>query len=241
MLDREPLARDAVMLQVALERQPDAREAQLAVNSPREVWWEAAWPDGTLLPAIASERVFNVPASQWRLDLNPSADAVTHASGAVQVSGWWLSENEAPAAATLIAGEDFNQLQDLVDRSLQIAGETVVIEGVRVDQRSQTAANGTASPQPCLIVSLHGTPGKTYWVRWRNANVTGVEHHHYPTIGRYVGMSWPIDEKTAVAPGTRLEIVPLDALKREAVARGTFIRFPEVALPAEAPTPAAPK
>ncbi len=86
-----------------------------------------------------------------------------------------------------------------------------------------------------MIVSLQGSPGKSYWVRWRNTTATGIEQHHYASIGRNVGIAWPLDEQTAIAPGTRLEIVPLDALKREAQARGLQVTFRHVPLPVTVP------
>ncbi len=235
VLSCEPTPQKGLALQVALERQPDAREAQLAASAPREIWWEMAWPNGTPLPAIACQRLYNTPTAQWQLEVHPSVVALADAGDALQISAWWLSENETPAAVTLVAGQDFAKLSDLADRVWQIDGDQVAIEGVRVERRDVNTSPGHREQQPCVIVSLQGSPGKSYWVRWRNTTATGIEQHHYASIGRNVGIAWPLDEQTAIAPGTRLEIVPLDALKREAQARGLQVTFKHVPLPVTVP------
>ncbi|HTN75473.1 MAG TPA: hypothetical protein VL096_09505, partial [Pirellulaceae bacterium] len=220
------------MLRVAIERQPDPRELQLAIPKPREIWWEATLPDGTHLPATTTDREYQTPLPQWQLRLSGlSSDNSPTNEQTVKVSAWWLAASETPAAATFIAGRDFHALSDLVGKQVEIAGDTILIETLHVQQRRLPVGN-QYEDVPCLIGSIRGGQSHTYWLRWREVQIPGREHRHYPSIGRHVGYFWPIDENALIQPGTRLEIVALETLKRRAETYQTHVSFDSVAIPA---------
>lgn len=206
-------------VRVAIELQPDPREVELAVPTPRDLWWELTQADGTLVSSFTSDRIFDRAPPQWELRLP------TTTPRDLTLTGWWLAENPVPAVITLTAGRDFKSLSELAGRTFEIAGETITIEDVRIQQRDVPGSDGSEAPQQCLLATLQSPSQQTYLLRLQDGVERGHEHRCYPSIGRYIGVYWPCDEQSLLANACRLEIISLSMLKELAAQQGTKAVF----------------
>jgi hypothetical protein len=212
----EPAAR----VRVGLERVSDPREVQLGVPKPAEIWWELTTGVDQLPCFVSATRVYDAGLLAWNVELACLPGATPPATLAAELKGWWVPPLEPIASTTLVAGRDFNKLEDL-------AGRTIEMDGAKLQIREAT--HDVATNNLRLIVD--GAPQTTLWVRLRNLPVTATEHRHYTSLGRYVGDFGLTDAPALAASGWHVEFISLPVLKRRAEQLGTQVRFSSLLMP----------
>jgi hypothetical protein len=223
----EPAAR----LRVGIERVSDARELQLAVPKPAEIWWELTTSDEQLPSFVTATRVYDAGVPAWNVELSCLPGSTPPATLAADLQGWWLPPLEPIASTTLVAGRDFQNLADLHGRIVDVDGVKFVMRAAEVET-SPSAANATPPElNNRLRLIFDGPPQSTLWVRLRNLPVSATEHRHYTSLGRYVGDFTLADARDLAATGWQLEIISLPILKRRAAQLGTHVHFSNVLMP----------
>jgi hypothetical protein len=207
-------------MEIALERQPDANELQLANAAPREVWWECSLAcDAAHTGAVRATRTFTTGLPAWRVKYLMPAGETAPAAFTGSIAAWWMEDDFTTSRAKLIAGRDFQDLNQLIGRTVTTDDQPIRIRDVRWQPQ---AVGGQ------LTIVVEGAPGESPWLRLDGVPVITTEHRHYPSLSRYAGVFTLPDELPP--QGWRLELRSLAQLKRVAEQQGTHVRFDNVLL-----------
>jgi len=212
---------------LALERTFDRREAILQSIYPREVWIELA-PESGERRGIATRLVAlpGYPASTWSADaMNWPSDAVSKLPAAPVLEAWWDPDRPATPEASLKSGRDFQALDDLGGRMIEVAGGRVVVESVFMETQTVMIDSERSGQQPCLVVRVAHPPELPVRVRLDAAGIAGSEERFYQEAGKTMTLFWPITSDQAATAIRRLELVSLNDFKRGAEQRGFHVRL----------------
>ncbi len=218
---------------VALERTFDRKEAILQSICPREVWIELA-PESGERRGITTRLVAlpGYPASTWSADaLDWPIDAVSKLPAAPVLEAWWDPDRLATPEAALKSGRDFQALDDLRGRKIEVAGGRVIMESVSMEIQTVMIDSERSEQQPCLVVRVAHPPELPVRVRLDAAGIAGSEERFYQEAGKTMTLFWPMTSDQAPAAIHRLELLSLNGFKREAEQRGFHVRLDRLGQP----------
>lgn len=206
---------------VALEREPDSRELQLAVVAPARIWWQMTLDaDEEQASALRATRVFTSGLPTWQLECDAPGELSLPAATTARVEAWWLEGATALPSVSLVCGRDFTHVEELVGRTLNVGGMALTIR----DVRWQTTEAGRR-----LIVVVEGAGEAECRVTLHGLGEVAAEHRHYQSLGRYAALfDCPPGDNSAT--DWRLEFESLAALKQLATQQGTHHQFKNVLL-----------
>jgi hypothetical protein len=210
-----------------LEKLFNRRESILQQIKPREAWFDVAAVPGAAAPfAVRWGNQPGYPAPAWRLDV---PEWPVPARPAPRV--WWNPDQDTPWAVRLDRGRDFDGPSELAGRALQVEGDAVGLENVRVEEHVVETQPGVRTAQKCLVVRLVYAPGRPLWAQVGGVNPAGQEHRFYQSANRYTGLFWPVTEAEAEKNLARLGLLSLTAFKRTAEQRGFTLEMPDLPAP----------
>lgn len=214
---------------ISIERRPtdDLRSASLLqVERPSEVWIEGRTFEGEKR-SIHWSPVYGYPAPCW--------DVVrignTSEAGPERLRVWWAPPEGSTATRVMRRGEAFQRPTDLVGKSLDIAGQPVVVSQLAVEQRDLPNAAGDLVTQSCLVIELDGGPPCR--VRLEGCTPEGVQHQYYQDAKRAISIYWPLGPQQVQDQLQGLRLTSISDFKREAERLGLSASFAD--LPAASP------
>ncbi len=132
-------------------------------------------------------------------------------------------------------------LANFKDRSLKVDGEDIIIESVREEKRLVMKGPDTSEPRPCLVVRLRragpdgkSMPGRHIWVQLQGIDPAGEEHLYYSEVGKYTAVFYDVTD--AEKKSFSLNLVPLDAFKKQAESQNNAANILDLPAPAEGDT-----
>lgn len=212
---------DSAIVTVALERNYDPTEVELAHVVPRDIWWELRL--NGIEPkdaALRATRTYQAGLPAWQLTCSPAPGITLPTATSGTLTGWWLDDAANTSAVQLVAGRDFQRVEDLIGREMNVEGDRLVVR----DARWEATSDGQQ-----LVLVIDGSPHELVWARVRGIGAIAAEHRHYESLERYVGIfPWPAQASQDAA--YRIEFGSVGQLKRAAEARGTHIQFEKLLL-----------
>jgi hypothetical protein len=256
LLQNQRLANQAVQMLVTLEKSTDRRETILQRLRPRMTWMEIV-PHADYLARLERETCLartpysqrwrylaGYPAPAWGIDI-PQWPVSTEISGGAKtpvslqldrpvVCVWWNPDQELIIANTLNRTIDFAKIDELVNRQLQVAGDNITLESVRVEEHRVETKPGQYDVKPCLVVRIAHAPCRPVWatVQGDGLGIAGEEHRFYDEPARYTGIFWPVDPNRINETLSRIGFVSLPQFKQQAAARKFVIKHQDLPLPA---------
>jgi hypothetical protein len=215
-----------------LEKLYDRRESMLQQIKPRAAWFELGPVPGQPF-AVRWANQPGYPAPAWALDVPewPTLAGPPPGPARPVPRVWWNPDQDTPRAVTLDRGRDFGALSELTGRPLQIEGDAVTLEDVRVEEHVVETQPGVRTPQSCLVVRLVYAPDRPIWAEVRGVNAVGEEHRFYQSANRYTGLFWPVTAAAAEKALTRVGLISLAAFKRTAEQRGFALEMKDLPAP----------
>jgi hypothetical protein len=182
-------------------------------GSPQPLWFR--WGNREWLPAPA----WTIQSGRW--PTNASGDSRESQT----VNAWWITDRTTPPVAQSLGGRTKPINQDdptFLNKSMQIEGEDIVIESVRVEKRNVSDSPDSHKEATCLVVRLRyaNEKNKDKPVIARIASGTGMalegaEHRLYSEAGKYTGIFWPVNE--AGGADYTLQLMSLAKIKNVAL------------------------
>ena len=136
------------------------------------------------------------------------------------LKAWWWYQADLPGNCyTRFEHRANGDLSKEIKDQPQAPG--VFLEGITFERRQVEVSPGQREGQDCLVVRLrHERPGsaapyRPVWVRLRDRNYRGEEHHFYREPGKVTAVFWPIVRLQE--DSFTLHLVSLETFKRQAI------------------------
>jgi serine/threonine protein kinase len=226
VLQNQALGDRSLQMLTTLERHYDANAIPLQQAKPQEVWLEVSPSNNGPSPyTFRWAKQFGYPAPAWSIDVaNWPVASDANTLSRPQLRAWWSPDQEAPAAAVLQRGVDFQALADFVGKPVQVEGDQVKIESLSCEEHLVEVEPGHKEPKPCLLVRLAYAKDKPVWVKIGPGPIEGFENHFDMEANKYTGIFWPVP-KDAEAFLVKFAFISLEAFKRDAERRGFAVKM----------------
>jgi hypothetical protein len=217
---------------IGIEHDVNAEGRLLRQLEPDEVWFELIDSEGELVKTPVTwirDRsqpipAWNVIASHWS-----GADGAQPKKPHLRV--WQTSGGYTPAALRLEKGVDFERLEQLAGREVNLEGRSFTIEEAIVAPREIVETSGDINTVSTAILRIRHTPGRRYCVRLVGYDYQGREEVYFADIGEYTSMHWPIPQAAEDRSIRAIEFIAVDDIKQRAEQRGSFFDFDELPPP----------
>jgi hypothetical protein len=138
-----------------------------------------------------------------------------------KIHAWWITDRATPPVEQSLPGRTKGLNQDdpdFLNRPLQIEGDDIVIESVRLEKHAAFVNPETRRPATCLVVRLKHAPGKPVIARVvpgvGGFTQEGCEHRLYSDANKYTGIFWPVNESGGAE--FTLQLMSLNKIKANA-------------------------
>lgn len=254
LLQNQQLAGRAVQMLTTLEKTTDRRETILQRLRPRLTWieviprpeYEASLknprPDVCARTTPFCQRwkyLAGYPAPAWGIDIpawpqaagNPAAPTASSLERPV-VKFWWNPDQDTPVAGSFDRNNDFTKIEDLVDRSLPVDGDSITLESVDIEDHLVETHPGQREMKTCLVIRARFAECKPIWAQVQGLTLDGEEHRFYMQPAKYTGIFWPVHRETVNKALARISVLSLSAFKKQAETRKYTAVLKDLAAPA---------
>ena len=220
---------------ICLEKSDDELEPDepLAVARPAHVWFEAGGALHRADGSLSWSEAIGYPAACWKLQ-SAGKNPLARGEGGRLLGSlrmWWTEESGGVESRTLRSGEDYQELDELPGKSLQVGGVRVAVTRCEVALQRLPNREGQPTWQPCLTLELQHEPHRLVKSKLLGLEPEGERHHYFSDIGRYRAEYWPITTDQLRETVSGVDFVAIDQLKQAAENSGRFAEITELGGP----------
>jgi len=239
-----------LQLLIAFEKRPETNPTAVAQYEPDDIWFDVTDRDGRSSPAgLKSQRVYGFPVPTWKLEIeNWPIDPQSHRPIPPVVNVWYNPNRRQPPSAVLTRGRDYQDLSQLLGRTIDIDGVSIQLNDIQVEHRRVETSPGQFELQPCLVVRAQSkkrfvntnrdldskdnvSTQQRIRIRPTGCEFEGFQELYYGDVGKFTGIYWPIVTGEVDRSITGFDLTSITELKQDSVARGDVIQMDNLRTP----------
>ncbi|MGE3809515.1 MAG: hypothetical protein AB7K24_33035, partial [Gemmataceae bacterium] len=220
VLQNQQQVGQAMQMLLILEKTTSRREVLLQMLKPRMTWIEVtpvqAQPGSTFAQRWGYRAGYPAPA--WSMDV-PKWVQYSGQPARPKIEVWWNPDQETTISANLDRGADFQSLDDLAGKIVQVDADKIMLQQVAVEDHFVETSPGKREKKTCLVVRIHYAQNKPVWANVQGLKVAGAEHRFFSEPASYTGLFWFADKTDAAKMLRRVSLLSVPIFKRQAEQR----------------------